>query len=228
MTRLRLALALATSLLLPLAAHASLARAASFDDKVDNAAQIVVGKCVRQHAEWDAAHRWILTYSTFTVEKTLKGMPVSEVTVVIPGGAVGDIHQDTVGMPAFREGQENVVFVRNTRVGPTVLYFEQGAYDVLTDAKGNRVVQPVASDAVHIDTQRGVAVAAEAPRTLQQFESDVRASMLRQAKQRMELIRGTQKRADADSLSRILQRNKLLVGLALAGIFLAGWQFFKR
>jgi hypothetical protein len=226
MTRLPLALAL-TTFLLPVTANASMARAASFDDKVDNAARIVVGKCVRQRTEWDAAHRWILTYATFSVEKTLKGMPASEVTVIIPGGTVGEVHQETVGMPAFREGGENVLFVRDTRSGPTVLYFEQGAYDIVRDQRGDRIVQPVASDAVHIDTQRGIAVAAESPRSLRDFESDIQSSMTRQAKNRMELIRERRK-AESNSLGDILERNKLLVALALAGIFLSGWQLYRR
>ena len=54
-------LALLATLLFPLAAHASLARAISFDEKVENASTIILGKCVRQQSAWDADHRWILT-----------------------------------------------------------------------------------------------------------------------------------------------------------------------
>lgn len=217
--------AAALSLLLPIAAHASLARAATFDDKVENAAAILVGKCVKQHADWDADHRWILTYSTFTVEKSLKGPAQPEVTIVTPGGSVGGIHQDTVGMPAFREGNDNVLFIRNTAAGPTVLYFEQGAYDVVRNDHGDRIVQPVASDAVHIDTQRGVAVAPEGPRPLPQFEREVGESM-RRALNRMEIVKPQPKKQA--SMGEILRRNKLLVMLAAFGLFLSAGQLFRR
>ena len=220
--------AAALSLLLPIAAHASLARAATFDDKVENAAAILVGKCVKQHADWDADHRWILTYSTFTVEKSLKGQAQPEVTIVTPGGSVGGIHQETVGMPAFREGNDNVLFIRNTASGPTVLYFEQGAYDVVRDEKGNRIVQPVASDSVHIDPQRGVAVGPEGARPLPQFEGEVHDSIRRNVQNRMEIIHPRPRKTKTATVGEILQRNKLLVMLAAFGLFLSAGQLFRR
>jgi hypothetical protein len=214
------------SLLIPIAAKATLARAATFDDKVEKAAAIVLGKCTNQRSDWDSDHRWILTYSTFRVEKAMKGTMQPEVTVVTPGGAVDGVHQDTIGMPVFRQGADNVLFIRNTAAGPTVLYFEQGAYDVVRDPKGDRIVQPVASDTVHIDTQRGMAVGPEGPRPLSQFESDVNTSLRRTAAQRMELVRPKVRKQA--SLSEILQRNRLLVMLAAFGLFLSAGQLFRR
>src|SRR5438874_2055938 len=171
------ALALALVLVTP-AIHAAIAVAASFDDKVDNAAAIILGKCVRTESKFDPSGRWIVTYSTFSVEKSFKGDAAGEVTLVTPGGSVGNIHQSTVGVPAFREGDEQVVFVKNTRLGPTVLYFDQGTYDVSTDARGERVIAPVPTNLVTVDTQRGMAAApADASRTLRQFEDAVRDSM---------------------------------------------------
>src|SRR5882724_5002443 len=172
------ALAAALVLLAVPAAHAAIAVAASFDDKVDNAAAIILGKCIRTESKYDPSGRWIVTYSTFAVEKSFKGDTAGEVTLVTPGGSVGNVHQSTVGVPAFREGDEHVVFVKNTRLGPTVLYFDQGTYDITTDAHGERVVAPVPTDLVTIDTQRGMAAApADTPRTLRQFEDAVRDSL---------------------------------------------------
>jgi hypothetical protein len=210
-------------------ARASIATAASFDEKVDNAAAIVLGKCVRNESKWDPSGRWIVTYSTFQVESTIKGAPAQEVTVVVPGGTVGGVHQSSVGLPAFTEGAENVLFIRNSKLGPTVLYFEQGAYDVTTDERGDKVIAPVASDAVHLDTQRGTAVPAEAPRTLRQFKSDVdrsvQSSMERKA--RMELVRGRQQK-DSSTLSAMIMNNKLIIGALLVGLALATWQYLRR
>src|SRR5262245_45622538 len=103
------ALAAALALLVVPAAHAAVAAAASFDEKVENAAAIILGKCIRTESKFDPTHRWILTYSTFAVEKSFKGGAAGEVTLVTPGGSVGGLHQETVGVPAFEQGDEHVL-----------------------------------------------------------------------------------------------------------------------
>src|SRR5213075_2130345 len=111
-------------------AHATLAQVMPFDDKVEHASSIIVGKCMATRSEWDTDHRWILTYSTFKVEQSMKGSAPPDVTIVTPGGQAGGISQDTIGVPSFHKDDENVIFTKNTAHGPTVLYFDQGAYDV--------------------------------------------------------------------------------------------------
>jgi hypothetical protein len=202
---------------------ATLTKAATFDEKVANSAAIVLGHVVKKDSKWDDQHRYILTYTTFKIEKSYKGLDgQQEITVVTPGGQVGDVLQDTSGVPDFVEGSDRVVFVRNSSAGPTVLYFDQGAYDV---AKG--VVQPVASDAVLLDTQRGMAVAAEEPRTLQQFERAVQDSQRRATFNRMEMIR-RQQQVQQPSIGATLARYKYLIVLALLGIAVATWQLLRR
>ena len=218
------ALALTLALAAP-AAQASMATAAPFEEKVGNAAAIIVGRCVKNESRWDPSGRWILTYSTFEVSSTIKGAPAQRVTVVVPGGSVGGVHQSSVGLPAFSEGSENVLFLRNTKVGPTVLYFDQGAYDVTTNARGEKIVAPVPSDAVHIDTQRGVAVPAEAPRTLDEFKADVGRVM--RERQKMEIIREHPKPAGPTLRSMILGNKVVLAALAI-GLLIAAWQLFRR
>jgi hypothetical protein len=221
----RIALAFAAVLaLMPVAAEATISRAMEFDQKVEKAAAIVVGKVVSQESRWDAGQKRILTYSTFQVEKTLKGAQAAQTTIVTPGGVVGDVAQEFVGVPRFRVGDEHVVFVRNTSVGPTVLYFDQGAYRV-SDEGGQRMVHPLVSSAVLVDTQRGMAVAPEDARPMREFESRVRASHERRQRYQMEMVRKRQQQA---SFLYQVQSNKSLVALALLGIALATWQFYKR
>lgn len=222
----RIALALTAVLaLMPVAAEATISRAMEFDQKVEKAAAIVVGKVVSQESRWDAGQKRILTYSTFQVEKTLKGAQAAQATIVTPGGVVGDVAQEFVGVPRFRVGDEHVVFTRNTSVGPTVLYFDQGAYRV-SDESGQRMVHPLVSNAVLVDTQRGMAVAPEDVRPMREFETRVRdAHERRQRHQQMEMMRKRQQQA---SFLYQVQNNKTLVALALLGIALASWQFFKR
>lgn len=223
--RLPLILALALAFV-PVTAEATIAKAMKFDDKVENAAAIVMGRVVAQRSEWDAARNWILTYSTFQIEKTLKGMPAQQITIVTPGGQVGDIAQDVVGVPRFAEGEEHVVFVRNSQAGPTVLYLDQGAYRVEKNDRGDRIVTPLVSSAVLVDSQRGIAVAPERPRALSEFENTVRDSVRRREILRMKLLE-QQKREEASVWNQI-KNNKTLVALALIGAILATWQLVRR
>lgn len=230
MTTNNRAIALAVLLLAVLItpqAGATLTKAATFDEKVANSAAIVLGHVVRKEARWDDQHRWILTYTTFQIEKSYKGLDgQQEITIVTPGGRVGDVNQETIGVPEFAAGTDNVLFVRNSSAGPTVLYFDQGAYDVAKNGR-DRVVQPVASDAVSIDTQRGLAVAAEQPRTLQEFEHAVRDSERRAIFNRMEMMR-RQQQIQQPTLTSTLLRYKYLVMLALLGVAIATWQLIRR
>ena len=221
-----LLLAAAFSALIPMQASTTILRAMSFDDKVDNAAAIVLGKCVDSASRWDAAGKWILTYSTFRIEESIKGQPVQEITLVTPGGIVNGIHQETIGVPKFDIGDDHIVFVKNTSVGPTVLYFEQGAYNV-ENVRGERIVQPSVTAEVLVDTQRGRAVAPEEPTTLRDFEERVHARMRqREETQRMQMLE-RQKR-EQSSLGNVLKHNKTLVLLALIGAVLATLQLIKR
>jgi hypothetical protein len=221
------AVALVSTLALASAAQATLVRAVPFDQKVEEAQSIIVGKCIRTHSEWDAAHRWILTWSTFSVEQPLKGNPPAEVTVVTPGGQVGSIHQDSIGIPAFREGDERVIFVKNTNVGPTVLYFDQGAYDVQTDGRGEKTIVPVSTGAVRVDTQRGTAVEPEHARPLREFQSDVHQAMQRVASQKMGMMRQTSGPQLAPAESPLSKYRWFLI-LAVIGAALATWHLVRR
>ena len=91
--------------------------------------------------------------------------------VITPGGVLNGLHQETIGVPRFSEGEQNVLFIRNDRVGPSVLYLDQGAYRVSEDGQ----VAPVPSDLVLIDSQTGRArsTADEGSRTLEDFERQV-------------------------------------------------------
>ena len=223
----RTALAFAAVLaFMPVIAEATISRAVKFDEKVERAASIVLGRVVSQQSAWDANHERILTYSTFQIEETLKGMPSQQITIVTPGGTVGDIAQDFVGVPRFSTGDEHVVFTRNTKVGPTVLFFDQGAYRVDRDSRGERVVTPLVSNAVLVDSQRGVAVAPESPRSLRDFQGNVRVSVKRREAIRMELIE--QKKREEASLWNQVKRNKYLVMIAILGAMVATWQLMKR
>lgn len=209
-------------------AEATISRPIAFDEKVDTAASIVLGRCVAQQSRWDATREWILTYSTFQVEKTLKGTAGREITLVTPGGKVGTIAQEVIGAPKFREGDEHVIFIRNSQAGPTVLFFEQGAYRVQQNERGDRIVSPFVAPAVTVDTQRGSAVA-ERPMPLREFEGSVRETIRRREARRMEMIEKRRlEEQQQSSIWKQIEGNKILVALAIIGGILATWQFVRR
>lgn len=212
------------------AAHAAIAQAATFDEKVDNAAAIILGKCVKTEARFDPTGRWIVTYATFAVEQSMKGNAAGELTIVTPGGAVNGIHEETIGVPVFRAGDEHVVFLRNTRLGPTPLYFDQGTYNVAAGDHGEKLIVPMPSNVIHIDAQRAMAVApADEPRTLDAFRRAVADSM-HGTPQRVQMgaMATSAKTRTATSIWTILAANKLIVGLALVGVAIAAWQLWRR
>ncbi len=223
-----LAVALLASSALCRSAHATLMQSATFDEKVEHANAIVVGRVIKKEARWDSQHRWILTYTTLRVEKSFKGMTAPEITIVTPGGQVGNVHQDTIGVPDFSIGSDNVVFIRNSSAGPTVLYFDQGAYDISKDEKGERMVMPVESDAVRIDTQRGVAVAPEEPRTLREFESAVQASERRARQNQMAVLQiQRESRQPKPSIWTDIADNAWIIAIAVLGAVLASIPLFR-
>ena len=168
-------------------AQASIARAISFEQKIDDAEMIVLGRCVERHSAYDPSGRWILTYTTFEVEKSYKGVPGTRITIVTPGGVVGSRHQETLGVPRFGEGDVNILFLKRSGAGPTVLFFDQGVYRVVSDeASGERVVAPVRSDLVLIDTQTGRVKSAsdEGAQSLSAFERQLRERLERERSSR--------------------------------------------
>jgi len=101
----------------------------------------------------------------------------------------------------------------------------------MKDERGERIVAPVQSDAVHIDTQRGVAVASEEPRTLKEFESAV-AAAIKSRPQRVEMgavnERARQQQQKNGSVADFLQRNKVVIAIAAIGAAIAMWQLLRK
>ncbi|HVT05366.1 MAG TPA: hypothetical protein VHL58_18535 [Thermoanaerobaculia bacterium] len=218
----------------PLSMRASIARAVPFEEKVTEAESIVVGHCLKTRSAYDPSGKWIVTYSTFRIDKAIKGEPAAELTVVTPGGSVGSIHQETVGIPHFRQGDDNLLFIKRQSLGPSVLYFDQGTYTVDKDDRGETIVEPIASDLVLIDSQAGKAVSAEMPRrTLHQFESDVQVAIkdhrIRIASEGLVRPRPNQKSVELlGPLRQFLKNNGTLLLLVTFGLALSTVALIRR
>lgn len=227
------ALPLLALALLALPAEGTVARVVSFEEKVDAADAIVLGRIVATESAWDPTHRWILTRSTLQVEKALKGTPAPQVTLVTPGGTVGRVRQETVGIPSFAAGDEHVVFVRSTAAGPTVAFFEQGLFDVTRDGRGAIMVQPASSEVLLVDPtgRRGTAAAqVSGPETLDAFKRRIDEAVRVNQQRRLDMAAGAAVEPVSHTpLARFVSENRTaLVIVSLALVLVLGALLYKR
>ena len=210
----------ALALLTAASSHASVARAVGFQEKVEAADAIVLGKVVSSESQWDPSHRWIVTRSTFDVEKALKGTPAPQLTLITPGGSVDGVRQETIGIPSFKPGDEHVVFVRSTTAGPTVAFFEQGVFDVNRDDRGRVLVEAASSELVLLDQSSGRAIAADSSaQTLDAFERKIASAVRTAQNRRNQMGAGAAHPPTEGELTRFARDHRLLLllgGLAAA------------
>ena len=133
-----LSLALATG-----AAEATMTPRLTLEGMVERSERIVQGRCLRTWSEWDAGRQFIWTHSEIEVSESLKGGPVTTVTISEPGGRVGDLEMRIEGMPHYQPGEEMVLFVYRTPIGLwRARGLGQGKYRILADpASGRRRVR---------------------------------------------------------------------------------------
>lgn len=224
---------LALLALAALPAHGTIARAVSFEEKVDAADAIVLGRIVATESAWDPSHRWIVTRSTLQVETALKGTPAPQLTLVTPGGSIDGVRQETVGVPSFAPGDEHVVFVRSTNAGPTVAFFDQGLFDVTRDARGTVLVQPASSELLLVDPSGAKwATAAEAsgPETLDAFKRRIDEAVRVNQQRRLDMAAGAAvEPASGTALGRFVSGNRtLLLVISLGIVLVLGGLLYKR
>lgn len=85
----------------------------SFDALVSSATTIFVGEVMNVRAEWEAtpSGRAIITLVTFRVEDVWKGNLGAVTQLEFLGGEIGEMGLKVEGMPVFRLGQRDVLFV---------------------------------------------------------------------------------------------------------------------
>jgi len=85
----------------------------SFEALVSSANTIFVGEVMNVRAEWDTtpSGRAIITLVTFRVEDVWKGNLGAVTQLEFLGGEIGEIGMKVEGMPVFRLGQRDVLFV---------------------------------------------------------------------------------------------------------------------
>src|SRR4051812_27145112 len=94
-------------------ARASLVLALDLPTMVSRADHVVVVDVASVKADWDARHEQIVTTIDLVVVESWKGgdAPASHMTIMQPGGTVGDLTQTIHGMTHFVPGERAVVFL---------------------------------------------------------------------------------------------------------------------
>ncbi len=187
-------IARALSAALAIAALSAAPRAASvvapnFEALVTRARTVFVGETIDVSSRWvsTGSGRSIVTVVTFKVLRTLKGELGAQTQLEFLGGTVGEYRLEVPGMPRFRVGDEDVLFVddRGSPASP-VVGFMHGRFRVLEEpGTGRRSVarfdfSPFASVA-DIGTASSAARAASSrPLSLPAFETEIVRAVRRQ------------------------------------------------
>jgi hypothetical protein len=123
-------------------ARASLVLALDLPTMVTRADHVAVVDVASVKADWDAQHEQILTTIDLVVVESWKGGEAAgaHLTVVQPGGTVGDLTQIVHGMTRFVPGERAVVFLAGRASHANVVGMAQGKRIVRRDAGSGRFV----------------------------------------------------------------------------------------
>jgi hypothetical protein len=202
-------------------AEAAVAEWKAFDEKVSSAEDILLVTVAGSESRIDPDGQWIRTWTTFRIAESFKGGAAGTITIVTPGGSVDGLHQETVGVPSFRPGEERIVFVSTSDEGFTPLFQEQGVYEVERDGARRALVRPAPSDLILYDDQTGSVVPAEATRSLEEFRSEVRGS-IRSEQERIARASAVEHAPERTPDAReFLRRNGWILALLALGLLIA-------
>lgn len=117
---------------------------------------IVRGTVKSVNARWTKDGGRIMTDAVIEVSETWKGAVVKEVTVMQPGGEVGDVGQLVHGTAKFRAGDEVVVFLegRGSQTHFLLAGMIQGRFKVERSSDGKAVFarQELEGEALFLDS----------------------------------------------------------------------------
>ena len=95
---------------------------------------VIVGKVESTRARWDLKLGLILTDTTITVERALKGKPGKSIVVTEVGGTVGDLTQRIEGVPQYAAGQRVLLTIKKGPAGYWRTHgWIQGRFSVITN-----------------------------------------------------------------------------------------------
>jgi len=110
--------------------------APTFEELAARAEQVVVARVAARRSMWVGSRtgRAIVTDVTFFIERTIKGPVYAERSLEFLGGTVGDDTLHVEGIPEFRVGDRDVLFIRDTgRPASPLVGFTYGRFRVVRD-----------------------------------------------------------------------------------------------
>jgi len=127
-----LLLAVGFSALLARGAHATIVPAVGLDEMISDAELIVRGRVAEIEPRWSDDRSTIYTYVTFSDVSVVQGQLFGPLTLRFEGGQIGGHRLEVDGMPSFRKGEEEILFIRGNGVSasPVVGLF-QGRFKVV-------------------------------------------------------------------------------------------------
>jgi hypothetical protein len=127
-----LLLAAGFSAVLAASAHATIVPGVGLDQMIADAELIVRARVAEIEPRWADDRSTIYTYVTFTDVSVVRGQLFGPLTLRFEGGQVGGRRLQVDGMPAFRKGDEEILFVRGNGVSASpVLGVFQGRFKVV-------------------------------------------------------------------------------------------------
>ena len=107
---------------------------------VERAERIAVVDVVSVQAAWNARHERITTAVQLQIVESWKGglQPGTQLTVLQPGGTVGDVTTTVDGMPRFTPGERTLVFLHGPTDRATVVGLTQGKRPLRRDPTSGR------------------------------------------------------------------------------------------
>ncbi len=112
------------------------------EELTKKAREIVQGKVVKKHCEWNQDEPRINTTITIKVGRSIKGdLAKEEVVIRQPGGVIGDVGLKVSGFPDFQEGEEVLVFLqKGEEYFRKVVGLAQGKFRIITDKETGRKI----------------------------------------------------------------------------------------
>jgi hypothetical protein len=110
--------------------------APTFAQLIAGAERVVVAEVVDVESRRviESSGPTIVTEVSLRIERTLKGQARSIITLEFPGGTIGDETLEISGMPRFRIGDRDVLFIKGGRISLSPLVgFMHGRFRVTTD-----------------------------------------------------------------------------------------------
>lgn len=128
----------------PQEAHAAVSLLLSLDELTAGASHVVVAKAGERRSVWEdlAGGRRIVTYTRFTIERSIGDAPGQEIEVRTLGGVVGQVGQAVAGDAKFAKGERALLFLTPARGAFVVAGMAQGHFPVRADDKGTLRLAP--------------------------------------------------------------------------------------